>query len=244
MAEIDLAAYLTRTADERVLWQGRALVGARWPSWPRLAVAAGVWLLVLSQTRSLLRLQAGPLGPWLATLALGVVALGGPAVLVMGASKLVGPSYRALTIAAIAGSALALSWMDDVRAHGVEGALGRLSTGTFVAALLFVGLPLAVIVERLTWRLGSVYVITDRQVGALYTREGGRPWLLWVEPLRDREQRLRLRLERDWRCPEGWLAIGERELDVRGEEAARALREVEATRRSGQDPLDPLSCPS
>lgn len=224
MAEVDLAAYLTRSPDERVLWQGRALVGARWPSWPRLVAAAlAVWLAPVAVAAA----RADHVQPL--ALALSFLIAPGSVLVVIGGSKLVGPSYRSLALAAFAGALFAAAWTDDVRRFGVEGALERVRPGTLVAVLIFVGLPLAMIVERLTWRLGTVYVITDQKVGALYTRDGKRPWLLWVEPLWVGGA-LRARVERSWRCPEGWLVVGERELDLRGEEAERALAEVRAAR--------------
>lgn len=226
MADIDLAAYLDLAPDERVIWQGRAAVGARWPSWPRLLVAAlFVW-------GALVGLEAWHRGaPTEAELVrasrqLAVVPAG--LLILIGGSKLVGPSYGALALAALASATFALAWQDDVARYGLGYAIERLRPGTFVAAVLFLGLPLAWIVERLTWRLGLVYVVTSRQVSAFYLSDG-RPWRQWTEALWVRGS-LRARLDRSWRCPEGWLVVGERELDLRGEDAARALDEVRAAR--------------
>jgi hypothetical protein len=231
--DVDLAAYLDMTPEERVVWEGRACVGARWPSWPRvLLLALLLWVVLVGGIALLFALDGhggGALARRVQQAAPVLVAVPAAFLVMVGGSKLVGPTYTSLLVTALAGSTFAAYWIDLVGRRGMEGALERLGVGEFVAALLFLGLPLVVIVERLTWRLATVYVMTDRQVAAFWLREGKRPWRLWTEPLWLKGS-LRARLDRSWRCPEGWIVVGERELDLRGEDAARALDEVRAAK--------------
>lgn len=233
MADVDPLTAVPLEAGERVLWHGRPPLGAEWPGPTALAWAGlRVWLLLLAVTA----------GPCVVTaIAIALAGGGGDATLVfaqlvlmiavaeavivaiplvvIAASKRVGPFYGAIFALGLWGPSFAIFWAGLVAAHGWSGALTRLfAEDDAVAAVVFVGLPLARLAHGVTRRLALVHVITDRRVLEL---RGAR--VVWERSRDD------LRVERTWRSPGGHLVVGtgatRRELHVR-DDPARVLDDV------------------
>lgn len=242
VAETDPLVVLPLAPGERVVRQGRAPVGAPWPSpralldvverrWGDAArVLVGLYLLAI---------VAATLGPTRLDDALGVVTalmallvFATPALLVailaLGAVvSRIGPFYVSICMLGLWGPAFAIFWTGQVSRHGWAGAVSRLGHDDIVAAAVFIGLPLARLVWGVTRRLHVTHVITSHQVAAVRAGSSG-PRLLWARPVDD------LRVERPWRAPGGCLVVGQghdrRELHLVDDDPARLLEEVRTAR--------------
>lgn len=200
---------------ERVLWQGRAAVGAAWPSYRRLALAAlplvpalaASWLVGAAPAAVLLLV-----GAW------------GYALVVLAAARLLGPSYLLIMWVLLAAPIASIGWARQLAAVGWQDAILHGATAIFLGAT-FVGLPLFFLMLEVLDRLATWFVVTDARVAAV--RLGGAPGVLWEQRLRPDES---LRVERTWREPDGCLVIGWRRLRLRDDDPARVLETVRAAR--------------
>ncbi len=211
---------------ERVLWQGRAAVGAAWPSFGWLAVAQGAFvLLVLAAWSGLASVAAlGALG----ASALGAawaLSVGGCGLLVVIAlSKVVGPSYFLIVWILVAAPAFGLPWLEEVSRQGWAGAVARTDGASVALALGFLALPIGLLALDVIERLGTSYVFTDQRVVAVCSNRKAPVW----------QRRLGLgdvlKLERSWREPGGCLVIGPRRLRLRDDDPERVLELVRSAR--------------
>jgi hypothetical protein len=204
---------------ERVLWQGRAAVGAGWPVGVILALALSAFLVVfLGALLVAPPVHHGSLGRDQVE-AHAVIALGLAVVVlaVLGGARVAGPYYVSLTSLTLAGGLFALFWAQSVSRGGLLAPLAKLHRLDFVAFTALIALPLARIIAGALWMLEVWYVITDRRVLCV---RGART--LWQTPS------LGLRAERSWRAPGGHLVVGERWLRLRDDDPARVLDAVSA----------------
>jgi hypothetical protein len=133
---VDATECLRLQPGERVLWEGRAAVGAPWPSVARVLAAALVASVVL----------AGGF------MTFGAADLAGPAALlvtfltaVVLASKLVGPSYVVIGIVLVVGPTFAALWLGRITSQGAAALTSELSLALTPVAVLLVGMPLLIL---------------------------------------------------------------------------------------------------
>ncbi|MCO5170101.1 MAG: hypothetical protein M9894_27525 [Planctomycetes bacterium] len=231
MGDVDPRALLPLEPDERVLWQGRAAVGAPWPSFRWLGAA-----LLLSALVSLLgplaldHARPGALHGLGVTVVFAAVPLAFAAA-VVALSKLVGPSYGTLSWLLVAGLPLASLWA-EARAQAPGPLALTADPGVAVFCVGALGLPGVALVLDVLRRRSTVYLVTDRRVAQVHVA----PWpgLEWVR-VRFGGAHGDLRLERSWRAPEGYLAIGPpwylRALHLRDDDPAAVLDLIRRERR-------------
>lgn len=211
--------------SERVLWQGRAAVGAPWRLLPLLAGSIAVTLLVVSwfiirATIKGLGVSPEPLFHALNDsffVLLLVVTINALAIAVCAAARIVGPFYVSLSSLLLAGGSLSVWWTSAVARSGWSGALERVRGPAMIVAAVLVAAPLARVTLGVIQRLDVWYVVTDRRVVAV--RAGRTQW---------EERGAALGVERSWRAPRGLLVVGERRLFLRDDDPARVVDLVNA----------------
>ncbi|MBX3467241.1 MAG: hypothetical protein KF878_10135 [Planctomycetes bacterium] len=236
MAELDPPSLLRLAPDEHVIWQGRAAVGAPWPSYRWLLslplVSGAAWLLLASLPDAW---PPGPLHALIPMISFGL-AMSGLAATVVAASKLVGPSYGLLAWLLLITPVFLVAWQQRpwTTARGTPPDSNQLELDPVFAswALAVVGLPLAALVVDVLRRMNTTYVITDRRVAQVHVA----PWpgVEWQHAF-GLGAHGDLRLERSWRAPDGYLAIGPpwhlRALHLRDDDPAAVLDLVRRERR-------------
>lgn len=235
-AELDPPALLRLAADEHVIWQGRAAVGAPWPSYrwllPLPLACAAAWRLLTSVRDAWPSGALQALAPWVS---FGLV-ITGLATTVVALSKVVGPSYGLLGWLLLITPVFLVAWQQRpwTTARGTPPVSNQFELDPVFAswALAVVGLPLAALVVDVLRRMNTTYVITDRRVAQVHVT----PWpgVEWQRAFALGAHG-DLRLERSWRAPDGYLAIGPpwhlRALHLRDDDPAAVLDLVRRERR-------------
>lgn len=204
---------------ERVLWQGRAAVGAPWPSAGRVLAAASLALVVLVLPP--LALGARELAGGLAVLVTLITAV----VLV---SKLVGDSYVVIGIVLVVAPTFAVVWLDRLRSQGSAAAFSEQAIALAPVVALLVGMPLVILTVDVLQRLNTVYVITDRRVAALLLHRG---LIEWDEELGPADS---IDCVTSWDAPGGYLVVRwqhhGRALHLRDDDPATVLVDIRRAR--------------
>ncbi|MCW8138336.1 MAG: hypothetical protein KIT58_05460 [Planctomycetota bacterium] len=226
-AELDPPSLLRLAPDEHVIWRGRGAVGAPWPRFrwllPLPLACAAVWLLLVSLPDAWPPGALQALTPWVS---LGLV-ITGLTTTVVALSKVVGPSYGLLAWLLLITPVFLVAWQQRPwTARGTPPGSSQLELDPVFAswALAVVGLPLAALVVDVLRRLNTTYVITGRRVAQVHVTP--RPGVEWQRAL-GLGAHGDLRLERSWRAPDGYLAIGPpwdlRALHLRDDDPAAVL---------------------
>jgi hypothetical protein len=201
---------------ERVLWQGRAAVGAPWPSVGRVLAAAFVALVVLVVPAMALGAPREVAGA-LAVLVTFVTAV----VLV---SKVVGDSYVVIGIVLVVAPTFAVVWLDRLRSEGSAAAFSAQAIALAPVVALLVGMPLVILTVDVLARLNTVYVITNLRVAALLLHRG---LIAWDDELGPGD---RIDLVTSWHAPRGYLLVSwqlhGRELHLRDDDPATVLEDI------------------
>lgn len=215
--------------DERVLWQGPARIGAVWPPFTQVLKktlrALGV-AVVVSASLVLAALIERFNGRGAALVSFGwlglfALALAASVLLVIEASRRLGPYHFSYVLLVLVAPPATFVWISRELDRGWSGAVASVRPIDFALAAL-VALPLARIAVGIALRSTTTYVITDRRVAAL--RRGR---TVWERPAAD------LRVETCWWGDRLVVGLGRdlRELHVRPAPAA-VLDEVRARRCS------------
>lgn len=212
---MDATECLRLQPGERVLWEGRAAVGAPWPSVGRVLAAALVAVVVLAG--GLMTFGAPDLvGP----LALLVTFL---AALVL-ASKLVGPSYLVIGIVLVVAPTFAALWFERIRSQGSAALVSEQSLALIPVAVLLVGMPLLILTVDVLARLNTVYVITNQRVAAVLSHRGLIEWDDAFSP------GVVVDHVTSWRAPRGYLLFcwrtHHRELHLRDDDPAAVVEDL------------------
>lgn len=233
MSEPDPAAALRLEVGERVLWRGRARIGATWAPLRQnvkdlaFVVAFGAALSAPVVLCALIERANGRGGALtsLALIAAFVLAVAAGLLLLVEVSRRVGPYHASIVLLALTAPPASFAWARRVRGSGWPGAIASIGDAE-VALWCVAALALLRIAAGIADRAGTVYVITDRRVAALRALAGA-PRVVWQEPALD------LRLEPSWAAPAGQLVVGvnvrRRELHVR-DDPRRVLDDVVAAR--------------
>jgi hypothetical protein len=216
---IEASECLRLQPGEHVLWQGRAAVGAPWPSVGRVLAAAFLALVLLV-------LPPMALGYREVAVALAVLVTFVTAVILV--SKLVGDSYVVIGIVLVVAPTFAVVWLERLRSQGSAAAFSEQSLALAPVVALLVGMPLVILTVDVLQRLNTVYVITDRRVAALLLHRG---LIEWDEDLGPGD---RIDLVTSWHAPRGYLVVRwqlhGRALHLRDDDPASVVEDLRRAR--------------